>query len=49
MVDLTKIPAEIQTKILDSYTAQVGKGRDKLFNYFIEHRLRNLLTDIDQF
>ena len=49
MVDLTKIPTEVQTKILDSYTAQAGKGRDKLFNYFIEHRLRNLLTDIDQF
>jgi hypothetical protein len=49
MVDLTKIPADIQTKILDSYTAQAGKGRDKLFNYFVENRLRNLLTDIDQF
>lgn len=49
LVDLTKIPDDIQEKILDSYNSQAGKKRDKLFNYFIENRLRNLLTDIDQF
>ena len=49
MVDLTKIPEAIQDAILQSYAAQEGKGRDKLFNYFIENRLKNLLTDIGQF
>ena len=49
MVDLTKIPEAIQDAVIQSYKAQEGKGRDKLFNYFIENRLKNLLTDIGQF
>lgn len=49
MVDLTFVPENVQTAIMDSYTAQAGKGRDKLFNYFIENKLKNLLTDIGQF
>ena len=49
MVDLTKIPQNVQDAVIESFEAQVGKGRDKLFNYFIENRLKNLLTDIGQF
>lgn len=49
MVDLTKIPDEIQNHIIESYETQVGKGREKLFNYFIQHRLKNLMSDLSQF
>jgi len=49
MVDLTKIPVHIQEQVLEAYESQANKGRDKLFNYFIANRLKNLLTDIDQF
>jgi len=42
-------PADIRKAVIDSYNAQYGKGREKLFTYFVEHRLKNLLTDIDQF
>lgn len=49
MVDLTKIPQDVQEAIITSFESQVGKGRDKLFNYFIENKLKNLLTDIGQF
>ena len=49
LVDLSLIPDYIKTQIIEQYTAQEGKGRDKLFNYFIENRLKNLLTDIGQF
>lgn len=49
MVDLTKIPDEIQNSIIESYETQVGKGREKLFNYFIQHRLKNLMSDLSQF
>lgn len=49
MVDLSKIPAEVSKAIMESYNSQAGKGRDKLFNYFIENKLKNLLTDISQF
>ena len=49
MVDLNFIPDDIKAKILESYHSQSGKDRSKLFNYFVENRLKNLLTDIDQF
>lgn len=49
LVDLSMIPQHIKTKVMESYQAQSGKGRDKLFNYFVEKRLKNLLTDIGQF
>lgn len=49
LVDLSMIPQHIKTKVMESYQAQSGKGRDKLFNYFVEKRLKHLLTDIGQF
>lgn len=49
LVDLNFIPENVKVSIMESYNSQAGKSRDKMFNYFIENRLRNLLTDIDQF
>lgn len=49
LVDLNFIPEDIRKGVMNSYNEQVDKKRDKLFTYFIEHRLKNLLTDIDQF
>lgn len=49
LVDLSMIPDHIKTKVIESYQSQTGKSRDKLFNYFIDKRLKNLLTDIGQF
>jgi hypothetical protein len=49
LVDLNFIPDDVRKAIIESYMAQKGKGRDKLFTYFVENRLKNLLTDIDQF
>lgn len=49
LVDLTKIPESIQKQVLEVYEQQAGKSRDKMFNYFIEHKLKLLMTDIQQF
>lgn len=49
LVDLNFIPMHIRQGVLESYNSQAGKGRDKLFNYFIENKLRNLISDLDQF
>jgi hypothetical protein len=49
LVDLSFVPDYIESQILEQYNAQVGKTREKLFNYFIDNRLKNLLTDIGQF
>jgi hypothetical protein len=51
LVDLNYIPEQICKEILNEYNTQNGKqnNRQHLFNYFIKNKLKNLLTDIDQF
>lgn len=49
LVDLNMIPDYIRVQILEQYEAQYGKGREKLFDYFINNKLKNLLADIGQF
>jgi hypothetical protein len=49
MVDLDFIPQNLRTQIEDEYENQRGKDRSKLFNYFIEKRLKNLLESINEF
>lgn len=49
LVDLNFIPANIKQEVLVQFEEQRGKGRDKLFNYFIEHRLKLLLESVNEF
>jgi hypothetical protein len=49
LVDLNFIPPDIKKEVLVQYEQQAGKGRDKLFNYFIEHRLKLLLESVNEF
>ena len=49
LVDLTCIPSAYADLILNEYRAQAGKDRSKLFNYFIEKRLKNLIESINEF
>ena len=49
LVDLTFVPETLRVQVLEEYEAQAGKGRSKLFNYFIEKRLKNLLESINEF
>lgn len=49
LVDLNFIPENLRVQVLEEYEAQAGKGRSKLFNYFIEKRLKNLLESINEF
>lgn len=49
LVDLNFIPAEIKKEVLAQFEEQKGKGREKLFNYFIERRLKILLESINEF
>ena len=49
MIDLSSIPMALEESILDSYQEQQGKGREKLFNYFIDHKLKELLPSIEEF
>lgn len=49
LIDLTAIPDDLQERILEAYNGQQGKGRDKLLDYFMEHKLKNLLPSIEEF
>lgn len=49
LIDLSLIPDEIKTKVVEQFESQVGKKRDKLFNYFVKNRLKNLMEAIGDF
>lgn len=49
LIDLTKIPKNLQEKILSKYEETQGKSKQVFMNYMIENRLKNLLEIIDEF
>lgn len=49
IIDLSFIPSHIQKAVIDKYHAEAGKGRSKLFNYFIEYRLKHMMENINDF
>jgi hypothetical protein len=48
LVDLDKVPNAIAEEVLNQYETK-GNGREKLMNYFIKHRLQNLMEHIGEF
>jgi hypothetical protein len=49
LIDLSFIPQEIKEKIINTYEETVPAKRSKLLNYFIEHKLKNLMEVIEEF
>lgn len=49
LIDLTQIPVEIKEKIINTYDETKPASRQKLFNYFIEYKLMNLMDVIEDF
>ena len=49
LVDLGHTPADIKQKIVDQYDTYEYNQRDKLLNYFIKNKLRNLTEHIGDF
>ena len=49
LIDLRYVPKEIGSKVVESYDSQEGKGREKLMNYFIANKLKNLMESIGEF
>lgn len=49
MIDLSQIPANYKEKILEEYSKDKEVGRQHLFNFFIKKKLKNLVTDIQDF
>ena len=49
LVDLSHTPQDITKKIVDQYDTYEYNKRDKLLNYFIQNKLRNLIEHIGDF
>ena len=48
LIDLEFVPDDIKTQTLEQYNTQI-KDRSKLFNYFIQYQLKNLMEHINEF
>jgi len=49
LIDMSNVPQDLQDRILDAYNNQKGKGRDKLLQYFIDHKLKSLMPHLEEF
>ena len=49
LIDLNKIPDDIRNEILKEFKNTPTGDRSKLFNYFVEHKLNNLIQSIGDF
>ena len=49
LVDLDRIPDWINTKIEEAWNKPIVGKRNRLFNYFIKHKLKNLMESIQEF
>ena len=49
LIDLTFIPKEIQEKILNTFEETKPANRQKMLNYFISNKLKNLMDVIEEF
>ena len=49
MIDLREVPQNYKDKIIAEYTQEETVGRQHLFNFFITKKLKNLVSDIQDF
>ena len=49
LIDLAFIPADIRAAVINKYNEEAGKDRSKLFNYFIEYKLKNMMESVGDF
>jgi 5'-3' exonuclease len=49
LIDLSFIPTEIKEKIINTFNETIPAKKNQLLNYFIEHKLKNLMEVIEEF
>ncbi len=49
LIDLSKIPETVMESIMVEYNAQANKKAPELMNYFIQHKLKNLMEHINEY
>tara|TARA_Y100000114_G_scaffold44711_1_gene40360 strand:+ start:1354 stop:2196 length:843 start_codon:yes stop_codon:yes gene_type:complete len=49
LIDLTRVPQDIRDQVIHRYSNYDRKDRSLLLNYFIKKKLKNLMSDIQEF
>ena len=49
LIDLSRIPEDIRNQVIDIYSNYQRNDRSMILGYFIKSRLKNLMTDIQEF
>lgn len=49
LIDLSQIPPEVEERVINTWEEPIGVSRSGLLNYFMEHRLKNLMECIGEF
>ena len=49
LVSFDSIPQKIRDAIINSYTEQPNKDKSKLLNFFIQHKMKNMMELIEEF
>jgi len=49
LVDLQYVPDSIRNEVINKYLGEQGKDKSKLFNYFIEYKMKNMMENIGDF
>lgn len=49
LIDLTRVPETVRHGILEEFAKEPQGKRQKLFNYFVKHKLKNLMEVISEF
>jgi len=49
LIDLSKVPDNIQSKVYTAYDNTPKRGKEKLLNYFIKHRMKLMMEHIQEF
>ena len=49
LIDLEFVPEHLREQILELYSQSESGDRSKLFSYFVKHKLKNLMENIQEF
>jgi hypothetical protein len=49
VIDLSEVPEKYKKQILEEFNREKDIGRSQLMNYFMKNKLKNLMTDIQDF
>ena len=49
MIDLSRIPEDIESNIINTFKMQSIKDKSMLIDYFNEHKMKNMLELIEEF